>query len=107
MTDTPAQTTSFVDRVTGLYKSKGLTGAAKAGFGDIKNIVGGEGTTWAQRGVGFGRVAGVGVGVAVAGNALFNSRSADGEERSMLGRLAQFIIGGGIAAGSLIAGRAR
>jgi hypothetical protein len=55
----------------------------------------------------FGRVAGTGVGLAMAGDALFRSQNSEGEDRSALVRLGQGVLGLGVAAGSLIAGRGR
>lgn len=80
---------------------------AKEGFQDIKNIVGGEGITMKQRGVGFARVGGIGVGAYMAGDALFRSKTADGEDRSALARIGQFVLGTGVAAGSLVVGKGR
>lgn len=101
MTDTPAK--SWVQRVSGHEK---FADAAKAGFQDVKNIVGKD-ATMGQRGVGFARVGGVGVGAYMAGDALFSSKTVDGEDRSMLARIGQFLLGGGVAVGSLIVGKGR
>lgn len=83
-----------------------FVGQAKEGLGDMKNIVAKE-ATLGQRGVGAMRVTGVGVGAYMAGDALFRGKTEDGEDRSLLARLGQFILGGGIAAGSLIVGKGR
>lgn len=79
---------------------------AKEGVQDIKNIVGKD-VTMGQRGVGFARVGGIGVGAYVAGDALFRGKTADGEDRSALARVGQFVLGTGIAAGSLVVGKGR
>lgn len=107
MTDVPANSPSFWrDRIAGSYHAHGgLGGAAKAGLGDIKNIVGKD-VTLGQRGVGFARVTGVGAGLAIAAGSL-RSQTVDGEDRSMLARLGQAVLGLGVAAGSLIVGKGR
>jgi hypothetical protein len=72
----------------------------------VKDNIAGEWKT-GSKGVAFGRVAGTGVGLAMAGDALFRSQNSEGEDRSALVRLGQGVLGLGVAAGSLIAGRGR
>jgi hypothetical protein len=55
----------------------------------------------------FGRVLGTGVGVYMAGDALLRSKTSSGEDRGFVGRLLQFIVGGGVAVASAAAGKAR
>ena len=107
MTDIAAPTPEqpILGRFTGLVKSQGFKGAAQAGLDDIKNIVGKD-VTMGQRGVGFARVGGVGVGLYIAKGA-FESKTADGEDRSALARIGQAVLGTGIAVGSLVAGKGR
>lgn len=102
---TAATGTSWVDRVAGNYNTKGLGGAAKDGWNDIKGTIGKDATT-AQRGVVFGRVIGVGAGLAIAKGAL-ESKTVEGEDRSALVRLGQFVLGAGVATASLVAGKGR
>lgn len=107
MTDVPAAGNAkpWLERLGFVTASRdGVKAAASAGWGDIKNIVGREGVTWGQRGVGFARVGGIGVGAAMAGDALFRGKTSDGEDRSMLARLGEFVLGTGIAATSLLRG---
>ncbi len=73
----------------------------------IKQNMALEGKTTAQKGMVFARGAGTAVGIAMAGDALFRGKTSDGEDRSGLARMGQFLVGGGIAAGSLIAGKGR
>ena len=84
----------------GFFKTLGKS--AGQGFEDIKGI-----TKSGQRGVAFARGAGVGVGVAMAGDALFRGKTADGEDRGMLARLGEFVLGTGVAVGSLVVGKGR
>lgn len=107
MTDITANAGNFWrDRIAGSYHAHGgLKGAAQAGLGDIKNIVGKE-VPMAQRGVGFARVGGVGIGLYIAKGAL-ESKTVDGEDRSALARIGQAVLGTGIAVGSLVAGKGR
>ena len=111
MTDTsapaPTEGKPVLGRFTDLVKTQGFKGAAKAGWGDVKNIVGKSGeVTMGQRGVGFARVAGVGICLSIAKGA-FESKTADGEERGALGRLGQAVLGTGVAVGSMVVGGAR
>jgi hypothetical protein len=75
MADVPAPSPDkpVLGRFTGLVKSRGFEGAAQAGWSDIKNIVGKD-VIMGQRGVGFARVGGIGVGAAMAGDALFAAK---------------------------------
>lgn len=85
----------------------GLKESVKLGAEDIKkgvNVF--SDASKGHRVVAFGRIAGVGAGLAYAAGAL-RSQTADGEDRSALARLGQLVLGGGIAAGSLIAGKGR
>ena len=50
-----------------------------------------------------GSVAGVGM----VADSVFRSKTSDGEDRGTAGRIIEFIVGGGVAAGSLLAGKAR
>lgn len=52
----------------------------------------------------FARGAGVGVGAAMAGDALFRGKTADGEDRSALARVGEFVLGSGLAVTSLARG---
>ena len=58
-----------------------------------------------NKGMAFARGAGVAVGAAMAGDALFRGKTADGENRGALARVGQFVVGTGLAAGSLVGGR--
>lgn len=105
MTDTAKP---VLGKWTGLYKQKGFVDAAKDGLSDIKKGA----KFWDEsskgfKGVAFGRTVGVTAGVAMAGDALFRGKTADGEDRSALARLGQGVLGLGIAGGSLVAGAAR
>jgi hypothetical protein len=96
---------SWVERVAGNVNSKkGWSGAMKDGLSDI-----GKGFKLEKgyKAVAFGRTIGVGAGLAVAGDALFRSKDEDGNDRGALARLGEGVLGLGIAAGSLAAGRAR
>lgn len=53
----------------------------------------------------FGRVAGVAAGAGLMADAVMRSQS-NGEDRSGVIRLVEFLAGGGVAAGSLLAGKA-
>lgn len=55
----------------------------------------------------FGRVAGIGVGATLAYDAMSRSVTDDGQERSGLVRLTEFIVGGGLAVGSVLAGKGK
>ena len=91
--------------VGGRVATHGWGGAAKESLGEMKNAFtsAGEG----NRMKGFGRIGGVGVGVAMAGDALFRGKTSDGEDRSGLARVGEAVLGTGIAVGSLVAGRGR
>jgi hypothetical protein len=63
---------------------------------------------WKDRPVkAFARCAGTGVGVYMMGDALLRSKKSDGEDRSGASRLIEFVVGGGVAAGSALAGKGR
>ncbi len=98
MADTP--------KVVGKWTER-FAAASKAGLDDIKKVVGGKEVTMGQRGIGFARVGGMGVGAYMAGDALFSGKTADGEDRSALARMGQIVLGAGIAAGSLVVGKGR
>lgn len=55
----------------------------------------------------FGRVAGVGAGVAMVADAMFRSKSGDNEARGILTRIAEGVTGLALAGGSALAGAAR
>lgn len=46
-------------------------------------------------------------GAVMAYQAIANDKTAEGEDRSMMARLTQFIIGGGVAAGALLVGKGK
>ncbi len=81
----------------------GVPKAFGMGFDEIKsgiNVF--DKATEGKRLVAFGRVAGVGAGLAIASGAL-RSRDENGYERPLLARVGDLVIGGGIAAGSMVA----
>lgn len=92
MTDKP----SFVDKYFGRLKQNSVGDTLKQNFAwkDNKAVV-------------FGRVAGTLVGAGMAYDAVAHSLTADGEERSGLVRLTEFIVGGALAAGSVLAGKGK
>jgi len=79
---------------------KGWGSAIKQGAGEMQFWKAGN-----HKGVAFGRIAGVGAGVALAGDALFRGKTGDGEQRGFVTRVLQFGTGAAVAAGSLAAGR--
>jgi hypothetical protein len=106
MTTTPAANGSWLEKLGYVtLKNEGTKAAASQGFGTIKDGV----RFWnpvsdGKKLAAFGKVTGIGVGVAVAGDALFRSKTADGEDRGLLARLGEFVLGTGIAAASLLRG---
>lgn len=104
MAETPANTEGmWVKYVTG---QNGLFGHAKAhGIGDAVK----QNFKWeaGNKGVVFARGAGVMAGVAIAGDALFRGKTADGEDRSALARMGEFVLGTGVAAVGLASGKVR
>jgi len=103
MADTPKGDGFWVNHVTGKNGLFGRLGQDGAGKTLKQNFAWAEG----NKKVVFGRLVGTGVGLAMAGEALFNSKTADGEERSGLARVGEFVLGTGVAAGSLLAGKGR
>jgi hypothetical protein len=81
---------------------KTLSKSVGQGFDDIKGI-----TTSGSRGIAFGRIAGVTAGAAIAGDALFRGKDSDGNDRGLLARLGEFVLGTGVAVGSLVVGKGR
>ncbi len=55
----------------------------------------------------FGRVVGTGAGAYMAYDALSRDMTDDGQERSGLVRLTEFIVGSGLAAASVLAGKGK
>ncbi|MFZ4540413.1 MAG: hypothetical protein ACOYNL_01215 [Rickettsiales bacterium] len=108
MTDVPFTDKPVFGRFTQNYhaQNKSILGAvkdsAKLGVEDIK-----AGLTQGKRAVAFGRVTGVTAGTAIAGHALFSGKTAEGEDRSLLARLGEFVLGTGVAVGSLVVGKGR
>jgi hypothetical protein len=92
--------------ITGRYRSeKGFAGAAKKTFDEIGHGVSFSSTATAgERAVAFGRIGAVGVGAYIAASAL-RSKDAEGNDRSGLARIGQAVLGTGMAAGALVAGR--
>lgn len=101
MTDAPKDPGFWVNHVTG---SKGVFGHLKQNsFGEtVKQNFAGD---WkaGSKGMVFGRTVGTGVGLAMAAHA-FKGVDSNGEDRSALVRMGEFVLGTGIAAASL-AGR--
>lgn len=103
MTDAPKPGT-WVSRVTG--GEKGMFGRLhqNANYGEtIKQNFKWEGNKLAFAGRGIGVTA----GVAIAANGIFNGKTADGEDRSLLSRGAQVLFGTVVAGTSLLAGKGR
>ena len=55
----------------------------------------------------FGRVGVTAVGAYMAGDALLRSKTSSGEDRGFVGRVLQFVVGGGVAAAGAVAGKGR
>lgn len=55
----------------------------------------------------FGKCATTGVGVAMMADAAFRGKKGDNEDRGAVGRVIEFIVGGGVAAGGILAGKGR
>ena len=60
-----------------------------------------------NQGMVFARGAATAVGAVMAYNAVMHDKTDEGEDRSMLVRLTQFIVGGGIAAAAVLAGKGK
>lgn len=93
MADSP----SFVEKYFGHLKKQKLSETLKQNF------------EWKEgnRGLCFARGFGVGIGGVMAYDAVSRDMTADGQERSGLVRLVEFIVGGGLAAGSVLASRGK
>ncbi len=88
--------TGFVGRLNmngGPTSWKAITKTAQENFSHV------------NKGIVFARSTGVAVGAAMAGDALMRGKDVDGKDRSALGRMVEFVVGGGVAAGSALAGR--
>lgn len=59
------------------------------------------------KGVMFGHVAATGIGATILGHALFKSKTADGDDRSILFRVLEGGVGAGVAAAGALSGVAR
>jgi len=66
-----------------------------------------EAVTKNRKGAVYARVAFTGVGAAMMGHALIASKTADGDDRSVLMRVAEGAVGAGLAGASVFAGGAR
>ena len=60
-----------------------------------------------NKGMACGRGAGVAAGGAIMADAMFRGKKGNGEDRGAVGRVVQFVAGGGVAAASALAGKGR
>lgn len=92
-------------KFTGALQSQGVKAAFNQNFDSIKNAFGKD-VTMGQRGVGFAKVGGVGVAVVGMGDAIFRSKTKEGEDRSALVRLSEFVLSLAVGTFALLGGRA-
>jgi hypothetical protein len=83
----------------GLVQVHGVNTALKKNWTEMK--------VWEKpTGVGFARIGGVGVGGVMALDGILRSKTQNGEDRSMLVRLGEVVVGGGVGTVAALAGRA-